>query len=111
MPARQAIELDEEGRIVISGDRDEAAVRDMFHSVQSANSAVHSAEARLRSEVDRLRSEGASWSVVGSLLGMTRGGAQKKFSQPILHVSADALREAAAANPPRWWRPGALIEE
>lgn len=105
MPARQTIELDEDGRIVIPDDHDEVAAREMFHSVQSANSAVYAAEMKLRDGVERLRGEGTSWSVIGSLLGMSRGGAQKKFSRPIKRVSADELREAAKTSPQISWHP------
>lgn len=107
MSVRQAIELDEHGNICIPSGRDETAIREMFHCVQSANSAVHSAEAKLRDEVDRLRNEGVSWSVIGLLLGMSRGGAQKKFSKPMIRVSADALREAMLETPSGqlWWTP------
>ena len=98
MSVRQAIELDEHGNICIPSGRDETAIREMFHCVQSANSAVHSAEAKLRDEVDRLRNEGVSWSVIGLLLGMSRGGAQKKFSKPMIRVSADALPRSHAGD-------------
>lgn len=84
MTERRVIELDEHGNVTTAEDYDDTELRLLIDEAQRASSGVQEAELRLYRIVEQLRAIGASWSVIGSLVAMTRGGAQKKFSTPLI---------------------------
>lgn len=53
-------------------------------SARKAAADVRAAEGRMRSAVQELRAAGASWTVVGDALGVTRTAAQKRYGRDTL---------------------------
>lgn len=49
--------------------------------LRAASAARREAEARIEAAVLSARRDGASWSVIGAQLGMTRQGARQRFEQ------------------------------
>lgn len=104
MAHRMVIEMDENGKLITPDGFDDTELRRLIDEAQDANSDLHAAEARLHLAVKRLRKLGASWTVVGTFLGMTRSGAQKKFGDPRQVVVADVeMLERAARPSTRGW--------
>lgn len=86
MTERRAIELDEHGNITTPEGYDDTELLLLVDATRKAHSGFQEAERERYRAVERLREIGASWSVIGSLIGMTRGGAQKKFSGPLIQI-------------------------
>lgn len=84
MTERRVIELDEHGNVTMADDYDDTELRLLIDEARKASSGVQEAELHLYRVVEQLRAIGASWSVIGSVVAMTRGGAQKKFSTPLI---------------------------
>jgi hypothetical protein len=76
------IEMNNSGELVTPAGFDDTELRALIDKAQEANSDLHAAELRIDKAVTQLREIGASWTVIGNILGMTRGGAQKRFGTP-----------------------------
>lgn len=103
MGLRMVIEMDESGKLVTPAGFDDTELRALIGDAQDANSNLHAAELRVHEAVTRLRKLGASWTVIGNILGMTRSGAQKKFSKARHVFVLDA--EDIQGTQPLWWTP------
>ncbi|WP_431838602.1 hypothetical protein [Cellulomonas sp. Y8] len=55
------------------------AAREAADDERQALASASAAAARVRSSVQELRAGGASWTVIGHALGITRGAAQKRY--------------------------------
>lgn len=80
--SRMTIEMNNSGGLVVPAGFDDTELRSLIDKAQEANSDLHAAELRIHEAVTQLRKIGASWTVIGNMLGMTRGGAQKRFGTP-----------------------------
>ena len=59
---------------------------DVLGWVATAHQQANAAEATLAAAVTRARQAGASWSAIGAQLGLSRQGAQQRFTRPHLCV-------------------------
>ena len=67
---------------------------DVLGWVATAHQQVDAAEAALAAAVTRARQTGASWTVIGAQLGISRQGAQQRFTHP-------PARNSPSQPPPR----------
>lgn len=104
MAQRMAIEMDQNGKLITPEGFDDTELRQLVDEAQDANSDLHAAEARLHLAVNKLRDLGASWTVVGTLIGMTRSGAQKKFGEQrqLAAINTETLAQAARQATMGW---------
>ena len=58
-----------------------AVVFDVLGWVATAHQQTRAAEATLAAAVTRARQSGASWTAIGTQLGLTRQGAQQRFTR------------------------------
>lgn len=59
---------------------------------------VEHAEARLRTAIRWMRNEGASWSVIGEALGVSKQAAQKRYGKTSAPAGADDASPSADSD-------------
>lgn len=102
MGSRKTIEI-KHGVLVTAAGFDDTEMLALIDKAQEANSVLYAAELRIYNAVTQLRKIGASWAVIGNILGMTRGGAQKRFGTPRPVFIFDP--EDAEGKEALWWPP------
>jgi|AraplaCL_Col_mMS_1032034.scaffolds.fasta_scaffold32530_2 hypothetical protein len=107
MESRMTIEMNHRGELVIPAGFDRTELRALIDKAQEANSDLHAAELRIQNAVTQLRKIGASWTVIGNILGMTRGGAQKRFGTPrkTFVFDPEDIPEDMKSNQALLWTP------
>lgn len=69
---------------------------DVLGWVTTAHEQARAAEATLAAAVTRARQTGASWTVIGAQLGLTRQGAQQRFTRASARESTKPATRASA---------------
>jgi hypothetical protein len=72
---------------------------DVLGWVSTAHQQAGAAEATLSAAVTRARQSGASWSAIGSQLGLSRQGAQQHFTRASSRESTNPPTRASAQSP------------
>ena len=68
---------------------------DVLGWVATAHQQAAAAEANLTAAVTRARQAGASWTAIGAQLGLTRQGAQQRFTRASIRESTKSARRAS----------------
>ncbi|MEP7194243.1 MAG: hypothetical protein ABI903_15445 [Actinomycetota bacterium] len=71
-----------------------SAVLDVLGWVATAHQQANAAEATLAAAVTRARQSGVSWSVIGAQLGVSRQGAQQRFTRASARESTKGATRA-----------------